>query len=300
MGVVALVVGVQRRRRAHDLLVAAVPSGVVDADRDGLVGLVGDDAARADLAGCPGARSAGGVPVGAACAWPSPARGGANARRPCARRCSARSSGVAPRRGAAARARGRAPPAAWAGRRARAPEPRARARRGCLGRGRSPRPSAWGSASARSAGVFLSDGFLSLSASCSESMPRWRATVSARARSRLAVPRRRCSPARPWRAGSAARRASRRVVLMCSTSSSSSRSRSSLACISSSSRTTNFDLTGSFVPARRMASRASGSGTPASSNMTRPGLTTATQPSGEPLPEPIRVSAGFFVKLLSG
>ncbi len=47
--------------------------------------------------------------------------------------------------------------------------------------------------------------------------------------------------------------------------------------------------------ARRMASRASGSGTPASSNMIRPGLTTATQPSGEPLPEPMRVSAGFLV-----
>src|SRR5438445_786141 len=40
-----------------------------------------------------------------------------------------------------------------------------------------------------------------------------------------------------------------------------------------------------------MASRARGSGTPASSNITRPGLTTATQPSGEPLPEPIRVAA---------
>src|SRR3954470_18292228 len=34
--------------------------------------------------------------------------------------------------------------------------------------------------------------------------------------------------------------------------------------------------------------------------MTRPGLTTATQPSGEPLPLPIRVSAGFFVNGLSG
>ena len=43
-----------------------------------------------------------------------------------------------------------------------------------------------------------------------------------------------------------------------------------------------------------------GSGTPASSNITRPGLTTATQPSGEPLPEPMRVSAGFFVYDLSG
>src|SRR5215207_6217213 len=34
--------------------------------------------------------------------------------------------------------------------------------------------------------------------------------------------------------------------------------------------------------------------------MTRPGLTTATQPSGLPLPEPMRVSAGFLVKDLSG
>ncbi len=43
-----------------------------------------------------------------------------------------------------------------------------------------------------------------------------------------------------------------------------------------------------------------GSGTPASSNITRPGLTTATQPSGLPLPEPMRVSAGFLVMGLSG
>src|SRR4051794_8909016 len=63
---------------------------------------------------------------------------------------------------------------------------------------------------------------------------------------------------------------------------------------------TNLVLRGSLWPARRIASRASCSSTPASSNMTRPGLTTATQPSGEPLPEPMRVSAGFFVKGLSG
>src|SRR5256714_9847068 len=66
------------------------------------------------------------------------------------------------------------------------------------------------------------------------------------------------------------------------------------------SRTTNLVLTGSLWPARRMASRASGSGTPDSSNITRPGLTTATQPSGEPLPDPMRVSAGFWVTGLSG
>src|SRR5919106_3714575 len=68
----------------------------------------------------------------------------------------------------------------------------------------------------------------------------------------------------------------------------------------SASLFTNLVLTGSFWPARRSASFASSSSTPASSNMTRPGFTTATQPSGEPLPEPIRVSAGFFVNGLSG
>src|SRR5205814_10334503 len=39
---------------------------------------------------------------------------------------------------------------------------------------------------------------------------------------------------------------------------------------------------------------------PAISNRIRPGLTTATQWSGAPLPEPIRVSAGFLVAGLSG
>src|SRR5438270_493988 len=67
-----------------------------------------------------------------------------------------------------------------------------------------------------------------------------------------------------------------------------------------SSRRTNFDFTGSLCAASLIASRASGSETPASSNITRPGLTTATHPSGDPLPEPMRVSAGFFVTGLSG
>src|SRR5215211_433405 len=49
-----------------------------------------------------------------------------------------------------------------------------------------------------------------------------------------------------------------------------------------------------------MASRAVFSSTPSISNSTRPGLTTATQPSGAPLPLPIRVSAGFLVIGLSG
>ena len=52
--------------------------------------------------------------------------------------------------------------------------------------------------------------------------------------------------------------------------------------------------------ARRNASRAISSETPAISNITRPGLTTATQYSRVPFPEPIRVSAGFAVTGLSG
>ena len=47
--VVVLVVRVQRRRRADDLLVHPVLASRVDADRDGLVGLVGDDDALAHL-----------------------------------------------------------------------------------------------------------------------------------------------------------------------------------------------------------------------------------------------------------
>src|SRR5271155_729107 len=49
-----------------------------------------------------------------------------------------------------------------------------------------------------------------------------------------------------------------------------------------------------------MASFAVASSTPAISNMILPGLTTATQRSGAPLPLPIRVSAGFLVNGLSG
>src|SRR5207247_7239565 len=42
------------------------------------------------------------------------------------------------------------------------------------------------------------------------------------------------------------------------------------------------------------------SASPSRSNIPRPGFTTATPPSGFPLPFPIRVSAGFFVIGLSG
>src|SRR5918994_5883726 len=57
---------------------------------------------------------------------------------------------------------------------------------------------------------------------------------------------------------------------------------------------------GSFWAARCMASRASVSSTPLISNITRPGLMTATYASGLPLPLPILVSAGFLVTGLWG
>src|SRR5579863_2067913 len=57
---------------------------------------------------------------------------------------------------------------------------------------------------------------------------------------------------------------------------------------------------GSLCAASSMASFAVARSTPAISNMTRPGFTTATHFSGAPLPLPIRVSAGFLVKGLSG
>ena len=90
------------------------------------------------------------------------------------------------------------------------------------------------------------------------STPRWRATVSARARSRLA--RRRpavfsSSPVACWR-----RRPnrSRRCVAMCSRRALSLRSRSSEAFITGRPLAcTNLVFTGSLWPARRIASRAS-------------------------------------------
>jgi hypothetical protein len=57
---------------------------------------------------------------------------------------------------------------------------------------------------------------------------------------------------------------------------------------------------GSLWMASRIASRATSSCTPESSNSTRPGLMLAIHHSGEPLPEPIRVSAGFLVSGRSG
>src|SRR5438445_567123 len=57
---------------------------------------------------------------------------------------------------------------------------------------------------------------------------------------------------------------------------------------------------GSLCAANPSASRAVASSIPAISNRMRPGFTTATHLSGAPLPLPMRVSAGFLVKGLSG
>src|SRR3984885_14743902 len=65
-------------------------------------------------------------------------------------------------------------------------------------------------------------------------------------------------------------------------------------------RVTNFVGIGSLCAANVMASLAVTSSTPAISNMMRPGFTTATHFSGAPLPLPMRVSAGFLVKGLTG
>src|SRR4029453_8131827 len=69
---------------------------------------------------------------------------------------------------------------------------------------------------------------------------------------------------------------------------------------SASSLVTKRALIGSFWMARSMAARATAASGYESSNSTRPGLTTATQCSGLPLPDPMRVSAGFCVTGLSG
>src|SRR6202158_4624428 len=57
---------------------------------------------------------------------------------------------------------------------------------------------------------------------------------------------------------------------------------------------------GSLCAARVIASFAVARSTPAISNITRPGFTTATHFSGAPFPFPMRVSAGFLVNGLSG
>ena len=68
----------------------------------------------------------------------------------------------------------------------------------------------------------------------------------------------------------------------------------------SASRFTNLHLTGNLWLTRRSASRAISSDTPAISNITLPRLTGATQPSGAPLPDPIRTPMVLAVYDLCG
>ena len=270
-----------------------------------------------------GAAASPGARLGAARAWPSRVpRGGARraaALLARARRSASRSSGVRARRWprraraaalrsfggrAAAPARRRAPPrpgrsaASSAGSAASAP----RRRRSSASAGSSAAASGRLGGLGGLFGRARSRGSRQPSLLVRMSMPRSRATVSARARSRLAVPQAGgvLQLAR-WRAGSAGRTAPG-ARSRCARRARRRRGRAVPWPVIdwSSSRMTNLVLTGSLWPARRIASRARCSGTPASSNITRPGLTTATQPSGEPLPEPMRVSAGFLVTGLSG
>src|SRR5580704_16626969 len=74
----------------------------------------------------------------------------------------------------------------------------------------------------------------------------------------------------------------------------------SLGHQSAPARLTKRVRIGSLWAASSMASCAVARSTPAISNITRPGFTTATQRSGAPLPLPMRVSAGFLVNGLSG
>src|SRR4051794_8335279 len=70
--------------------------------------------------------------------------------------------------------------------------------------------------------------------------------------------------------------------------------------LSPTSRVTMRHFIGSLWIARRIASRAIVSFGNDISKRMRPGLTFATHHSGEPLPEPIRVSAGFLVRAWTG
>src|SRR3984957_5557817 len=74
----------------------------------------------------------------------------------------------------------------------------------------------------------------------------------------------------------------------------------SLGHQSAPARLTKRVRIGSLCAASCMASCAVARSTPAISNITRPGFTTATHFSGAPLPLPMRVSAGFLVNGLSG
>src|SRR4029079_18583617 len=69
---------------------------------------------------------------------------------------------------------------------------------------------------------------------------------------------------------------------------------------SAPSRLTIRHFIGSLWIARRIASRAIASFGKDISKRIRPGLMLATHHSGEPFPEPMRVSAGFLVSARSG
>src|SRR2546423_1277108 len=69
---------------------------------------------------------------------------------------------------------------------------------------------------------------------------------------------------------------------------------------SSPRRVTKRVPIGNLAAATSKASRATSGATPSSSNMTRPGFTRHTQNSGEPLPLPIRTSAGLLDTGTSG
>src|SRR5260370_27472652 len=72
------------------------------------------------------------------------------------------------------------------------------------------------------------------------------------------------------------------------------------ACSSSPWRITNRVAICNLAAASSNASRATSGATPSSSNMIRPGLTRHTQNSGEPLPLPMRTSAGLLDTGTSG
>ena len=310
-------------------MVALVAPHDVDAHGDRLVGLVGDDDALAHL------RAAGAVlgrVIGlgrglrrahARPAWSWCARGSGAARRrcargaPCARRRAPRPAsaprGLARARCDARSRRSRRVVAAGAARRLL----RARPRRRRLG---AESPAAGAAASVAAASVGLGrlrpcvSSVVSGVSSGVSAIVDLSSRLSRSGRRRAGGPRSAPARGRAWRARMPAvfssspvagcrRRpnTSRRAVAMCSRSLSSERSRSSEAFITArplASRTWSSRAACGRPGASPRARAARG--TPESSNITRPGLTTATQPSGLPLPEPMRVSAGFFVKGLSG
>ena len=295
--VVALVVGVQLRRGAHDLAVAPVAAGDVDAHDDRLVGLVGDDDALAHLRRGRGrararrrarARARPCAPLGGlrlralrgrrGAAWPS-GRGARGARRRAPRasagrgaarrlarraRRARRSFGARAtllRLGGAARSLGRRRPR----RRPRRRRPRGLAR-ALLGRGLGDLlldgvggllGVSWSLALRQPSAQSLRVSSVTVTL---ESIPRWCATVRARARSRLRSRR----PGGVLQLAGGVLHAQAEQVAARGRDAASRRrvvgDVSQLARLhptNPSSRMTNLVLTGSLWPARRIASRAS-------------------------------------------